>query len=101
MKKDLLLPNGLPIYKMMQYKPTGEKCQFVKINNDKISEVTIDTITVDVKIIRTLQGINYTVIETVNLNDLIIWNESMNPHREVTYRTRKHQARTVVYNPNN
>lgn len=92
------LPNGLPLWKMMQYKVTGEQCRVVKIN-DKIAEGNIDDITVDIKIIRITATIKHTVIiEKVILDNLIIWNESMNPHREVKYKRRGDIQRTVIYN---
>lgn len=99
------LPNGLPLYKLMQYKVTKEQCQIIKTNkavfdNNVESETfgqLLKPFSLDVKITRILQGIKYAVIETVSEDDLIVWNEKMTPDHEVTYITRKRQARTVYY----
>ena len=105
MNKDLLLPNGLPIYKDMQYKATGEQCRIIKVVPEQINKdlnVITYPLTVNIKITRIALGIPYRVVlENVLPYELIVWNESMNPRREVTYRTRKHKTRTVVYNSNN
>ena len=96
------LPNGLPLWKLMQYKVTGEQCRIIKVNPEKIN-TDLGTITypltVDIRITREALGIKYNeIIKEILPYDLIVWNESMNPHREVTYRTRKGQTRTVRYN---
>jgi hypothetical protein len=88
------LPNGLPLWKMLQYKETKEQCRVVKVNKP-----TLDWNSVDIKIIRTTNGIKHSVvIEEISIEDLIVWNESMNIPKQVTYRTRKRQTRTVYYN---
>jgi hypothetical protein len=92
------LPNGLPLWKQLCYKVTNEKCRVIKIN-DAISTTAIDSITVDVIMVRKLAGVEYNyIMNDVPISDLIVWNESMNPPRKVTYKTRKKQARTVYYN---
>lgn len=100
------LPNGLPIYKLMCYKPTGEKCQIVKINpailetnlESKAFGTIIQPLDVDVKVTRTLAGIDYTVIlDHISPYDLIVWNEKMTPDHIFSIRTRKGKVRNIYY----
>lgn len=108
MKNELpTLPNGLPLWKLMQYTPTKEQCRIVKVNEPIIDVNPISSafgkiivpLTVNIRIIRKTLDIEHAVIiENILPYDLIVWTESMSPHKEVTYRTKKKQARTVYYN---
>lgn len=100
------LPNGLPLCKLMQYKPTKEKCQITKVNPEVI-ETNVESpnfgkllipLTVDIIIFRELDDIPYRVpIKNVSQYDFILWNENMNPYRVVTYKRRKKPVKTILY----
>ena len=105
--KNLTLLNGLPIYKMMRYKVTGEKAQIVKVNPE-VTEKNIESemfgkiikpLSVNLKVKRVALGIEVVdILEDISIYDLEVWNESMNPRRTVTYKTKKGKIRTVTYN---
>lgn len=112
MKELATLPNGLPLYKLMQYKVTKEQCKIIKVNPEHTKKMPVydpDTdmwedkaitipLTVRIKINRITAGIEHVVyIDEVFPIDLIVWNEKMTPDHIITYRNRKRKTRTVMY----
>jgi len=102
----ITLPNGLSLCKLMQYKPTKEKCQITKVNPEVI-ETNLESpnfgklvipLTVDIILFRELDGIPYKVpMKNISQYDLTVWNENMNQYRVVTYKRRKKPVRTILY----
>ena len=100
------LPNGLPVWKLMRFKVTKEKCQIIKINPEVLDTKVhsesfgkvIKLLSIDIQIKRVTLGVPHTDrFEDISQYDLEVWNESMNPKREVTYKRRNKSIRTVVY----
>lgn len=98
--ENITLPNGLPLYKLMLYKPTKEKCQIVKVNKVKLDELgrVLVPLSVDIILFRKLHNISYNVLMyNISQYDLIVWTENMNPSRDVLYKHKRKQTRIVHY----
>jgi hypothetical protein len=101
----LILPNGIPTYKLMVHVPTENKCQFISINkpifeediNNPGNNIMTQPLTITIKVFRKVEGIDANYKIEVNPDDLKTWNESMEHRPSITYRTRKGKTRTVDY----
>lgn len=85
-KEHHVLPCGEPIYKMMYYHVTEEKCQVIKVNEP--DPLTGDY-TVTVTIIRKYLGIPTVTYLTDNAKHFTVWNEKRNRTTEVSFWTKK------------